>query len=385
MKMLGVAIAIAPFISSFAMANYQVQTTEPNRISFEFKKVADIPDFPKVVSESNQVIGFVDPNSTWPDLPDFSSRAMYRWSESKGVEWLITEDIISSDPKDINNNGDATAKVCDANSCYSAIWTNKGDIQSLQDEVDLPIQQFIEENELGSAQQMGQDNININENGQLVGTAVFPGPAGERATLAWRWDKKSGLEILENASENVISEATDNNNKGTVVGSSYSDEINNETATYWDKKGQKNQIILEQSDYPWGTLATAVNNSGLIAGVDRVSYASPWRYSISSQQRLPMEESTYGGTRTTHVLENDYIAGATSSNFPDGDDLFLRPVLWDSKGNIYDLNDEFNDPENYLAGWFGINTSLLMATPLRPKSGGYYEGAAVYQLVVVQK
>ncbi|MCG9680168.1 hypothetical protein [Vibrio sp. Isolate24] len=385
MKMLGVAIAIAPFISSFAMANYQVQTTEPNRISFEFKKVADIPDFPKVVSESNQVIGFVDPNSTWPDLPDFSSRAMYRWSESKGVEWLITEDIISSDPKDINNNGDATAKVCDANSCYSAIWTNKGDIQSLQDEVDLPIQQFIEENELGSAQQMGQDNININENGQLVGTAVFPGPAGERATLAWRWDKKSGLEILENASENVISEATDNNNKGTVVGSSYSDEINNETATYWDKKGQKNQIILEQSDYPWGTLATAVNNSGLIAGVDRVSYASPWRYSINSQQRLPMEESTYGGTRTTHVLENDYIAGATSSNFPDGDDLFLRPVLWDSKGNIYDLNDEFNDPENYLAGWFGINTSLLMATPLRPKSGGYYEGAAVYQLVVVQK
>jgi len=385
MKMLGVAIAIAPFISSFAMANYQVQTTEPNRISFEFKKVADIPDFPKVVSESNQVIGFVDPNSTWPDLPDFSSRAMYRWSESKGVEWLITEDIISSDPKDINNNGDATAKVCDANSCYSAIWTNKGDIQSLQDEVDLPIQQFIEENELGSAQQMGQDNININENGQLVGTAVFPGPAGERATLAWRWDKKSGLEILENASENVISEATDNNNKGTVVGSSYSDEINNETATYWDKKGQKNQIILEQSDYPWGTLATAVNNSGLIAGVDRVSYASPWRYSINSQQRLPMEESTYGGTRATHVLENDYIAGATSSNFPDGDDLFLRPVLWDSKGNIYDLNDEFNDPENYLAGWFGINTSLLMATSLRPKSGGYYEGAAVYQLVVVQK
>ncbi|MCG9681738.1 hypothetical protein L1D31_04065 [Vibrio sp. Isolate23] len=385
MKMLGVAIAIAPFISSFAMANYQVQTTEPNRISFEFKKVAEIPDFPRVVSESNQVIGFVDSNSTWPDLPDFSSRAMYRWSESKGVEWLITEDIISSDPKDINNNGDATAKVCDANSCYSAIWTNKGDIQSLQDEVDLPIQQFIEENELGSAQQMGQDNININENGQLVGTAVFPGPAGERATLAWRWDKKSGLEILENASENVISEATDNNNKGTVVGSSYSDEINNETATYWDKKGQKNQIILEQSDYPWGTLATAVNNSGLIAGVDRVSYASPWRYSINSQQRLPMEESTYGGTRATHVLENDYIAGATSSNFPGGDDLFLRPVLWDSKGNIYDLNDEFNDPENYLAGWFGINTSLLMATSLRPKSGGYYEGAAVYQLVVVQK
>ena len=121
-----------------------------------------------------------------------------------------------------------------------------------------------------------------------------------------------------------------------------------------------------------------------MTGVDRMSYASPWRYNINSKQRLPMEESPYGGTRTTHVLENDYIAGATSSSFDSGD-LFLRPVLWDSKGNIYDLNDEFNDPENYLAGWFGINTSLLMATSLRPKSGGYYEGAAVYQLVVVQK
>ncbi|MCC2521546.1 hypothetical protein [Vibrio coralliilyticus] len=384
MKMIGVAIALAPFISPMAIANYQEQAVEPNNITFEFKKVADIPDYPRVVSDSNRIIGFVDPNSTWPDVPDFSTRAMYRWSESNGVEWLITEDIISSDPLDINNNGDATAKVCDSNSCYSAIWTNKGEVQSLQNEVDIPLQEFIEENKLGSAEQMAQDTISINESGQLVGAAVFPGMAGERATLAWRWDKKSGLDILESKSENVISEATDNNNKGFAVGSSHGDEINNETATYWDKKGKKTQVILDQTDYPWGTLATAANNSGLMTGVDRMSYASPWRYNINSRQRLPMEESPYGGTRTTHVLENDYIAGATSSSFDSGD-LFLRPVLWDSKGNIYDLNDEFNDPENYLAGWFGINTSLLMATSLRPKSGGYYDGAAVYQLVVVQK
>lgn len=384
MKMIGVAIALAPFISPMAIANYQEQTVEPNNITFEFKKVADIPDYPRVVSDSNHVIGFVDSNSTWPDTPDFYVRAMFRWSESNGVEWLITDDIIRSEPLDINNSGDATAKVCDSNTCYSAIWTKKGEVQSLQDEVDTPIQKFIEENELGMADQMIQESISINESGKIAGTSVFPNMVGARSTLAWRWDEKSGLEILESTSDNSMSEATDLNNKSLVVGSSHGNEINNETATYWDKKGKRTQVILDQTDYPWGTLATAANNSGLMTGVDRMSYASPWRYNINSKQRLPMEESPYGGTRTTHVLENDYIAGATSSSFDSGD-LFLRPVLWDSKGNIYDLNDEFNDPENYLAGWFGINTSLLMATSLRPKSGGYYEGAAIYQLVVVQK
>lgn len=373
LKLVSIILSIASVTATPVVAN----DTSP--LAFEFKKIADLPDFPRVVSDGNYVIGFVDPNSTWPDVPEFTTRAMYRWSEAKGVEWLIDETIKQSHPRDVNNNGSATARVCSAHDCYSVIWHQNGSIQSLKAEIDEPITEFLEINELGY--NPVQEEIHISEKEALAGTTVYTTMSGMRGTLAWTWDKKAKLKILEQGTENTQSEAQGINNPGIVVGSTIESSSGVETATYWDKNGKKQIINLSSADYPAGTLALGLNNSGLVAGVDSFTYGNPWRFDINDQKRLPMENSPLGDARPTAVLQNDFIAGSVESVGESG--LFLRPTLWDSKGRIYDLNDSFEDDKYELMGWYGINTSLLMATPLRSKETDYYDGAALYQLIVV--
>ena len=118
MKMMLTGIAVA-LISSVVFADTPIgedSTSKSTKVQFE--KIADLPGYPKSLSDGNFVAGFVTSNSIWPDLPDISSKMGYRWHESSGVEWLQTEAAIQSELTSVNDHGDAAGQICEDAYCH---------------------------------------------------------------------------------------------------------------------------------------------------------------------------------------------------------------------------------------------------------------------------
>ncbi|ARC92221.1 hypothetical protein B6A42_09060 [Vibrio coralliilyticus] len=282
--------------------------------------------------------------------------------------------MYSSREKDVNNNGDAVAWVCEEE-CYTVLWHKSGEIESLKSEIDEPLNDFIKDLGFNAF----NDRIHINDSGQLAGTVVYKPYdqyEGSRATIAWTWDKKSKLKILVEPNIRPRGQAYGISNSGVVYGSYHHDDHVNEAATYWDKHGEMQQFKFPQ--FPYGTVATGMNNSGVLVGVESLMYSSPWKIDTKSGKRLHIED-TGGVARPTKVLDNGYIAGSTQSDL----NSQLSPILWDSKGNVYYLNDYLDDESYSLGGWIGINNSLLMGSALVNKNTDWYEDGALYQITVV--
>ncbi len=175
--------------------------------------------------------------------------------------------------------------------------------------------------DIGTLGGSGSRAIDINDNGQVVGTSSD----SNYNSQAFLWDSTSGIRSLD---PNGIGSSSANkiNNNGQVVGSK------NSRAFLWDSvNGLQNLATLPNDSF---STANAINDKGQVVGSLQNSSGSQtflWD-SVNGLQNLGTLNG-YDGTSPRDINNNGEVVGFASYN----PNRSLRAVLWDSSKGIQDL------------------------------------------------
>jgi hypothetical protein len=369
------------FLISFSTVSYANNIT--------VTKEADVPGYPKDISDGNYVVGFANSDFLWPGQPDLS-KVGYRWHEETGAQWLTFEGVKTSELWSVNDFGDAVGSTCTSASCATTLWKADNSILLLEDEVDAKISEYISENNLGS--NPSNHAYDINNLGVVAGFSNYFMDNGARGTLAWKWSQADGLVLLPGGGErnlisggeekaNGLERASSLNDEQIVVGGSFDyPPSSGEFATYWDEANQRHKIPVPTNLYPYGAVAMGVNNDQVVVGVEPMNYRSPWRYSIVDNEFEQLPEPTTGkGGSISKITAGGLIFGI---NIVEQQGYLQNlPIIWDTEGELYQINDYYNSPLHIISGTnSSLNNHRLLVSTLQEKNGGSYIGSAVFRI-----
>ncbi|NOH53832.1 hypothetical protein HRJ45_05400 [Vibrio coralliilyticus] len=358
---------------------------EANQNQITVTLEAELPGYPRDISDGNYVVGFSNGDWDWEGAPELS-RAGFRWSQEgaeANVEWLTAPNLTQSELYAVNDNGDAVGTACFTHSgCQAVFWKADGEIVKLNQEVDREIAKFIAENQLGSNPSNFPYDVNVH--GEVFGFTNFFTHNGARGILAWTWSNNEGLTILPGGGGEPqgFERVSAGNINGIAVGGAYDEFIpDGEFASYWDTANTHHKLDVPEALYPYGSVAMSVNNSGDIVGVDASLYTRPWTINLNDPSSFTqLTESPYGATSIDSITEGGMILGSARQVMSGY--YFDRPQIWDTEGNLYDINEYYQADSHNIGGStnIGLNHHRLLVAPKQEIGGSSYIGAAVFRI-----
>ncbi|ARC92603.1 hypothetical protein B6A42_11645 [Vibrio coralliilyticus] len=379
-----------PFRSSLLPLVFSAVTTasaiaEANQNQITVTLEAELPGYPRDISDGNYVVGFSNGDWDWEGAPELS-RAGFRWSQEgaeANVEWLTAPNLTQSELYAVNDKGDAVGQACFTDSgCQTVFWKKDGELVKLNQEIDKRIDKFLSKNQLGSNPSNYPQDVNVHS--EVFGMTNFFTNNGARGTLAWIWSKDEGLTILsrEASEPEGYERASAGNVHGISVGGAYDEYLpDGEFASYWDTANTHHKLDVPQALYPYGSVAKGINNAGDVVGVDAIMYTTPWILNINEPASFTqLTESPYGPTGINLITESGMILGTAKQDMSSY--YKYRPQIWDTEGNLYDINEYYQADSHNIGSNIniGLNHHMLLVAPKQEIGGSSYIGAAVFRI-----
>jgi probable HAF family extracellular repeat protein len=196
----------------------------------------------------------------------------------------------------------------------------------------------------------------INDHNQVVGYVDSGGPR-----RAFVWEPGQGMRTLPVPAGSGTSQASGINNKGTIVGHTYTAGESMQHATLWTKDGR----YVDLGELPGGyeeAAAFAVNEKDHVVGytITEQDHRAFFWSRETGMINLGALPGTTEGSVAHDINDDDWVVGTSRSP---GTTAAGKPFLWTPEWGLIDLNDRLDaaskDWKLYEAKWVNDKGDIL--------------------------